>query len=163
MAFSTIFQRMKEKIIEIKPVEIYKIAHIYKCKKTNKTKIMFRISHERFVFSEYLMDVINDDKFIDCLDGKTVRFLTHLATLETLLPELFILSFQESSKDKSQKIVIKNKNNATTQTYTIEELISPEFIHKFNQVDAYKLGYLQAMKENNQEYILRADIKNEQI
>lgn len=158
MDFSNIVNRVKLKISEVKPLEGYKVAKIFQCKKTQKTKVLFRISHERFTFPRYLLEVVNDDKFIDCLDGKTVRLLTHLATIEALAPELTIASLKESDIH-FQQLVVKNNKNGSVNIFSADELASPDFIKKFNQIDAFKLGYFQAMAENNQEQNLRKGLK----
>ncbi|NNM58633.1 MAG: hypothetical protein HKM04_02340 [Legionellales bacterium] len=149
-----------KKFNEIKPKYAYQVADIFVCKKTRKTKVLLRASHERFVFSKYLEEIIADDNFITLIDQKSIRALTYLAAVEKTQPQFTIVAQRIENDNVIFKIQKKGARNLVEiPLHDFADKI--ELINQLSKEEAYKIGYFIGIADADKENELREKIKNE--
>lgn len=132
----------------------YEIVDIYECDKTSFTKAVIKIS-ERHVIDKYISDIIIDNKLIESFDGKTVRALTYMATLERLKPDYSIVVQQMTAEVDEYILEIKSKNSTTILKKSPSEISKDhELVAKFNPIEANQIGYMAGVFETVKEYQL---------
>ncbi|CEK09265.1 hypothetical protein [Legionella hackeliae] len=156
--YGWILVMFREFIVEAATKSPYQVVNIYECKKTGFTKAVIKLS-ERHTIEKNISDIIIDNEFIECLDKKTIRTLTYMATVEHLKPDYSIIVQQMAEEVDEYILELKAKNNGTTIKKSLSELSSDrDLISKLNPIEANRVGYMAGVRETVKEYQL---IKNE--
>ena len=134
------------------PKSCYEVVDLYECKKTGFTKAVIKISKYRTI-EENIKDIIVNNKFLDSLDKKTIRTLTHLATVEYLKPDCSIIAQKITEEIDSYILEIKSKHDCTVVKKSPLEISKDvKLIARFNPVDANRIGYMAGVLETAREY-----------
>lgn len=151
------FSVLVKKIDEVRPKHHYQVADIFRCGNTEKLKVVLHVTCQRFAFSKYLEDVINDDSIITELDQRSVRSLTQLAAIEKANPEMMLAS---ETYGESTEFKIKKKGAKEVIDMSLRDFIEEHnLIKKFNALDAYKIGYKMGAADELELSQLKARLK----
>jgi hypothetical protein len=147
--FSVMF---KEFMTEAIAKAQYEIVNIYECKKTGFTKAVIKLS-ERHTIEKNISDIITDSEFLECLDKKTIRTLTYMATIERLKPDYSIVVQQMTNEVDGYILEIQRRSDQSRfKKSPLEISKNRELLSKFNSMEASRIGYLAGVCETVKEY-----------
>lgn len=147
--FSVMF---KEFMTEAMDKTQYEIVNIYECKKTGFTKAVIKLS-ERHTIEKNISDIVTDNDFLECLDRKTIRTLTYMATIERLKPDYSIVVQQMTSEVDGYILEIQCRSDRSRFKKSPSEISkNRELLSKFNSMEAGQIGYLAGVCETVKEY-----------
>ncbi|RAP35030.1 hypothetical protein B1207_14115 [Legionella quinlivanii] len=130
----------------------FEIVDLYECSKTKYTKAVIKLS-QRHIIEKNISDIVVDNNFIECLDKKTVRTLTYIATVERLKPDYTIITQQMRDEVEGYMLELKSKNGRETITGTPTEISrDKDLISKLNPIDANRVGYMAGVSDTVKDY-----------
>lgn len=145
--FSWVSAMIKEFIIESKNKPQYEVVELYECEKTGFTKAIVKLSG-RHVIEKNISDIVIDNNFIQCLDKKTIRTLTYMATVETLKPDYSVVVQQLGDEVDDYILEIKSRKNNTSIKKSASDVVkNKSLIAKLSPSDANRVGYLQELEK----------------
>jgi|GEM_PF-6229335 len=130
----------------------YEIVDIYECNKTGFKKAIVKIS-ERHTIEKNISEIIVDNDFIECLDKKTIRTLTYMATAENLTPDYSIVVQEMGNEVDDYLLELKSKNGRKILKKSPSELSRDKnLIGKLSPIEANRVGYLAGVRETVRDY-----------
>lgn len=143
----------KDFMTETDPKSGYEILHIYECKKTGFTKATIKIPPRGTIIEKNIRDIVIENEFLENLDKKTIRTLTHIATMEYLNPDYFIVSQKMTVEADNCILEIKSNSDYKTIKKSPTEISKDKtLVARFNSIEANRIGYMAGVLETVMEY-----------
>ena len=143
---------MKKILDKLFPLEVqypYEILDIYY--QDNDYHVTYKVKMMPQEKSISLSCFLNDDSIVAGLNPLEVRALTQLESQCQYLPTYKIDTEVFNQKTKTYEIILKNKfENKLDQKTDIDGIASKRIIDKLPSNEAFRLGYLYAVKREPQ-------------
>ncbi|KTD22283.1 Uncharacterised protein [Legionella lansingensis] len=137
----------------------YEILEIYECKKSGFMKAVVKLS-SRHIIEKNISDIVIDGDFIECLDKKTIRTLTYMATIERMKPDYAVVVQHLSDEVDDYILEIQSRTKHQIIKKTPSELLKDKsLLSKLSPIDANRIGYLAGVKDTAKEFKIKSERK----